>query len=261
MERPRPVPRRRVEKKGRKRRSRISSVMPWPVSAITISAIVWVSLAPVRTVKTRRRLDCMASAALSMRLLKARFKASASAMTGGRLVPRCRRTSIPSSRPANSVNVFSTTRLRSVGVRLAAGKSASAANWSTSWRNVSTEERITSVELRRTWDESSVRPRSMWRSMRSADSAMGVSGFLISWATRCATSFHAICFCARNTSVTLSITTRCPCKEPRSWVTVKIKCSAPREFCASISVEAAGKRRLRRRTRPISSADSVGNSD
>ena len=35
----------------------------------------------------------------------------------------------------------------------------------------------------------------------------------------------------------------------------------PRELCASTSVDAAGKRRLRRRTRPISSADSVGNSD
>ena len=48
-----PVPRRRVEKNGRNSRSRISSVMPWPVSAITISAMVWVSFVPVRIVSTR----------------------------------------------------------------------------------------------------------------------------------------------------------------------------------------------------------------
>ena len=42
---------------------------------------------------------------------------------------------------------------------------------------------------------------------RSAESWMGVSGFLISWAMRCATSCQAAAFCARRSSVRSSTTT------------------------------------------------------
>ncbi len=46
---------------------------------------------------------------------------------------------------------------------------------------------------------------------------MGVSGFLISWATRCATSFHANCRCARSSSVVSSTTSTDPaCPWPSS---------------------------------------------
>ena len=46
--------------------------------------------------------------------------------------------------------------------------------------------------------------------MRSAESAMGVSGFLISCATRCATSFHASWRWARSSSVVSSTTSTVP---------------------------------------------------
>jgi len=46
--------------------------------------------------------------------------------------------------------------------------------------------------------------------MRSAESAMGVSGFLISWATRRATSCQASAFCARSSSLVSSSTTTNP---------------------------------------------------
>ena len=98
-----------------------------------------------------------------------------------------------------------------------AGNCASAENWSTSVRNVPTQPRITSLHLRMTLGESGW-PRSRWRPMRSAESAMGVSGFLISWATRCATSFQANWRCARNSSVVSSTTSTvpgCPCARSR----------------------------------------------
>ena len=86
--------------------------------------------------------------------------------------------------------------------------------------------------------------------MRSAESAIGVSGFLISWATRCATSFHASCRCARSSSVMSSITSTVPCfsvcqLQPRTGHRQMHR--APRA-CNSISVEAAPIRCPRRIT-------------
>src|ERR1035438_8506939 len=52
--------------------------------------------------------------------------------------------------------------------------------------------------------------RSSWRPMRSAESAIGVNGFLISCATRRATSCHAAAFCARSNSLVSSSTTTKP---------------------------------------------------
>ncbi len=92
--------------------------------------------------------------------------------------------------------------LMSVGSGRDAGKRASSENSSTRVRTVSTDEPMVSEQLRITPSEaaSGGTPRSRWRRIRSADNAMGVSGFLISCATRRATSRQAACFCARNTS-------------------------------------------------------------
>ena len=76
------------------------------------------------------------------------------------------------------------------------GNWASAANWSTRERMLSTEEEMTSLDLRMTATDgdsmwASVRVvsrRAMWRWICSAEREMGVSGFLISWATRLATA-------------------------------------------------------------------------
>ena len=53
-----------------------------------------------------------------------------------------------------------------------------------------------------------------FRRRRSADSWMGVSGFLISCASRRATSRHAATFCARISGVTSSTTSTVPSKLP-----------------------------------------------
>src|ERR1035441_6439138 len=93
-----------------------------------------------------------------------------------------------------------------------AGKRARAENSSTRVRTVSTEEPMVSEHCRITLSEAASGgvPRSRWRRMRSADKAIGVSGFLISCAMRRATSRQAVCFCARNRSVRSSNTTTYP---------------------------------------------------
>jgi hypothetical protein len=77
-----------------------------------------------------------------------------------------------------------------------------------------TEEEITSLQRRITpidGDCSCAEPsvassRSMCLPICSALREIGVSGFLISCATRRATSFQALCFCARSSSVAFSST-------------------------------------------------------
>ena len=62
--------------------------------------------------------------------------------------------------------------------------------------------------------------------MRSAESAMGVSGFLISCATRRATSCQAAAFCARSSSLVSSSTTTNPeVSFSSSAETVTARCS------------------------------------
>ena len=156
----------------------------------------------------------MASAALSMRLESARRRASGSAETSGRLGARARRTRMLPRRPAKRAREFSTMELMSAGRRRAVGNSASVANWSTRERMVETDDEMTSVARSMTAGEldstlcsvSRGLRRPMWRWMSSALREMGVSGFLISWATRRATSFQADCFCARRSSETSSRT-------------------------------------------------------
>ena len=168
---------------------------------------------------SRKRLCCMASAALSMRLPRARLRASGSAMTSGRSGAILRTMRMVCMRPAKRASEFSTMVLRSAGLGRAVGNSARAANWSTSERMLSTEEVMTSLQRRMTAMEGDsdwgVRMRrrqmawarrSMWRRICSALRLMGVRGFLISWATRRATSFQADCFCARSSSVAFSRT-------------------------------------------------------
>ena len=136
------------------------------------------------------RVSCMASAALSMRLASARRMASGSASTTGRPASRSRWMVMPSSGRQTAPGLHRPPGLMQQARGCDAGNSASAENWFTSVRRVPTQPRMTSLHFRITFGES-VWPRSRCRSMRSALSAMGVSGFLISSATRCATSFHA----------------------------------------------------------------------
>ena len=151
---------------------------------------------------SRTSAPCMASAALSTRLARARLMASASAITLGRSGARKVCTWIPSSRPLNMASVFSTMELTFAGAGCAVGKRARVENSSTSVRRVSTAPPMVSAQLWRTSSEaaSGGEPRSRCRRMRSAESAMGVNGFLISCATRRATSRHAVCFWALSRS-------------------------------------------------------------
>ena len=167
---------------------------------------------------SRKRLCCMASAALSIRLPRARLRASGSAMTRGRPGVILRTILMVCMRPAKRASEFSTMVFRSAGLGRAVGNSASAANWSTRERMLSTEEVMTSLQRRMTATEGGsarvsdarsarlLARRSMWRRICSALRLMGVRGFLISWATRRATSFQADCFCARSSSVAFSRT-------------------------------------------------------
>ena len=78
---------------------------------------------------------------------------------------------------------------------------------------------------------------------------MGVSGFLISWAIRCATSCHAAAFCARSRSVRSSITTRKPgfdCRGPSELTVTAVRTSRP-PVAISISRDAAPPMRSDRR--------------
>ncbi len=98
--------------------------------------------------------------------------------------------------------------------------------------------------------------------MRSAERAIGVSGFLISWATRCATSFHANWRCARKSSVVSSTTSTvpaCPLVNSRRALVMARWMVRPRAW-KSISVEAAPMRWPRRMTPARSSAHSAGSS-
>ena len=74
-----------------------------------------------------------------------------------------------------------------------------------------------------------VRCRFIWRRMRSADSVIGVSGFLISCATRRATSLQAAVFCARSRSLVSSMTITNPDpRRPSMAETVTARCSVLR---------------------------------
>ena len=260
MESPRPVPRRLVENNGRKRRSRISSVNA--VTGIGDHDLRH-GLGFIRSGLHREHAQQAALHGLGRvvdQIAKARFIASGSAITGGKFASR-RSTSILSSRPAKSKSAYS---------RRSLFRSVPAAVARRGTRPTPQTDRPVAQRLNRGENHFRCACERLRRlrypaidvtlRMRSAERAMGVRGFLISCATRWATSFHAICFCARRT--------RSHCPSPQDplngaaqLVTVKIKCHGPRELCASISVDAAGMRRLRRRTRVISDADSVGNSD
>ena len=103
--------------------------------------------------------------------------------------------------------------------------------------------------------------RSRWRRIRSADNTMGVSGFLISCATRRATSLQAACFCPFNKSDKSSNTSTYPvlaspwrsvatvvatfslvrCSGHSIWVVVVPMRSARRSIGAMSSITSSGK--------------------
>ena len=125
--------------------------------------------------------------------------ASESAITCGKSVENKVRMWIASTLPLNMESALSTMPLMFAGCGCEEGKRARVANSFTRVRTVSTAPQMASAQPRTISIElaSGSVLRSKWRRMRSAESAMGVSGFLISCATRRATSRQAACFCAR----------------------------------------------------------------
>ena len=150
----------------------------------------------------------------------------------------------------------------SSGFGCEAGKLARVENSFTRFLTVSTAPVIASAQVRTTSDEAGSAPeRSRWRRMRSAESAIGVSGFLISCATRLATSRQAVCFCARNRSERSSNTNTYPtrCTLCRSVATVTAAFSFVRCSAISICVVVVFMRSARRNNGSSSSRTSVGN--
>ena len=98
-------------------------------------------------------------------------------------------------------------------MRCAAGSRANCANSSTRFLSASTSSTIAFVHSASTFSKSGAAFRCALR-IRWAESWIGVSGFLISWASLRATSPHAATFCARMSGVRSSSTTTAPGGEP-----------------------------------------------
>ena len=137
-----------------------------------------------------------------------------------------------------------------VGTAFGAGIRANCENSSTSPFNDSTSLTIVAVH-------SSTKARvatgalEKWRLIRSADNWIGVSGFLISCASRRATSRHAATFCDRISGVTSSNTRTVPSARPPSptrGVAIAARCSSRPSRTSATScggVEAPRRCRLR----------------
>ena len=149
--------------------------------------------------------------------------------------------------------------------RLGAGIRANCENSSTSPFSDSTSPTMvevhssTSARVRR-------RRRAEMRCRRSADSWIGVSGFLISCARRRATSRHAATFCARISGVTSSKTSTVPSmrpSSPASGVATAARCSSrpsrtSATSCAGGSpLPARGRPKQRRQRREVVAREHV----
>src|SRR5579863_7058645 len=268
MARPSPVPRSLVEKCGRNSRSLSSGEIPCPLSPISITTASSSLSARVEMASCRIDEPSIASAALSIRFTSTRRRSSRSALTGGSEAARFVRTVTPSRRPWKNSRALETMEFRSAGARRAAGNRANCENSSTSDSRVCTSRTIRPAHSATTFSNSmrcpveapaSARPRCRIR--RCAESWMGVRGFLISCAMRCATSCQAAARCARKRSVRSSITMMKPGFERRgpSELTVTAVLTNLPSTETSISRDAApirSERRIRCRTALAASSPS-----
>ena len=183
-------------------------------------------------------------------------------MASGRLASNCFSTRMPSSRPLNIASVPSTISLMFAGRGWAAGNLASEENSSTSERTVCTASVMVSAQSWITFNDASsgTSPRSRCLRMRSAESAMGVSGFLISCATRRATSRHAASRCAFNSSLkssnTITYPSRCLpcCTEETVTLTLSLSLSRGISNCAAVTDMRSARRNKCSRSEAVSSS-------
>ncbi len=164
--------------------------------------------------------------------------ASGSAITLGNSGAKNVRTRMLSRRPLNMASVLSTMELILADCGRAVGNRANVENSSTRVRTVSTAPAMVSAQLWSTCKEAASGgvPRSRWRRMRSAESAIGVSGFLISWATRRATSRQAACFCAFSNSERSSNTRTYPNPCPSCFRVATVTATFTVARCTTISI-------------------------
>ena len=211
MARPRPVPRPLVEKYGRNSFSLSPAEMPQPVSATSSSTVS----AAVERVATSRRLTSesrMASAALSTRLTTTRLNCSRVDVHRGK-VGREIDAQVDGVQPAGEHVQRVANHLVQIARRRVAPRGSA--------RTAKTRPPASSpIPLRGRWcrrtragcaaNPAEDPPRSSSRAIRSAESAIGVSGFFSSCAMRRATSCHAAAFCARSSSLVSSSTSTNP---------------------------------------------------
>src|ERR1700693_2042185 len=197
---PRPVPRPFVVKSGRKSLSRSGGGTPRPVSAT--SRVTAPFSSERRTVISPEAPQ--ASRALSSRLISARLICAGSRTTLSLASRDSTRSATPSRAPSNRRTAERARAGRSVSSGFISGNRANRENSSTRDFRKSTSSTMTFVP-RSIASPRPGPPARRRRAIRSAERRIGVSGFLISCATRRATSLQAASFCWRATWVVSSI--------------------------------------------------------
>ena len=185
-----------------------------------------------------------ASPALRMRLWSTWRNCPGSTSTAGSGASRSSRSASPPSSPPYSSATSPTSSFTSTGRALRTGVRAYFENAFTISFRLTTC--CTMVRVSRSSDSASgpsIEPRYLWRS-RSAESWIGVRGFLISWASRRATSSHAWLRWASMRRVTSSKTMTCPgpsaASAPGSTAPRHVRICRPRGPSSSTSSRQSG---------------------